>query len=51
MNVKGPKKNKLDDEFAKKLGTKDLSDLTEKVKKQITDQYNLALNSISKKKY
>ena len=48
-NVKVPKKNKLDDEFAKKLGTKDLSDLTEKVKKQITDQYNLALNSISKK--
>ena len=48
-NIKSPKKNKLDDDFAKKLGAKDLNDLTEKVKKQITEQYNVALNSISKK--
>ncbi len=49
INIKIPKKNKLDDEFAKKIGAKDLLDLTEKVKNQITDQYNMALNSISKK--
>jgi len=49
INIKSPKKNKLDDEFAKKLGAKDIPDLKEKIKKQITDQYNIALNSISKK--
>ena len=49
INIKVPKKNKLNDDFAKKLGAKDLLDLTEKVKNQITDQYNMALNSISKK--
>ena len=48
-NIKSPKKNKLDDDFAKKLGAKNLQDLTEKLKKQIADQYNMALNSISKK--
>ena len=48
-NIKSPKKNKLDDDFAKKLGAKDLLDLTEKVKNQITEQYNIALNSIFKK--
>ena len=49
LNIKSPKKNKLDDDFAKKIGAKDLKDLSEKVKNQITDQYNMALNSISKK--
>ncbi len=49
VNIKCPKKNKLDDEFAKKLGTKDIKELTEKVKNQISSQYNLALSSISKK--
>tara|TARA_A100001011_G_scaffold395134_1_gene489286 strand:- start:742 stop:2106 length:1365 start_codon:yes stop_codon:yes gene_type:complete len=49
INVKNSKKNKLDDDFAKKLGAKDLLDLTEKVKNQITEQYNIALNSIFKK--
>ena len=48
-NIKSLKKNKLDDDFAKKLGAKNLQDLTEKLKKQIADQYNMALNSISKK--
>ena len=48
-NIKSPKKNKLYDDFAKKLGAKNLQDLTEKLKKQIADQYNMALNSISKK--
>ena len=49
LNIKSPKKNKLDDDFAKKLGAKDLADLRNKIKNQITDQYNMALNSITKK--
>ena len=49
INIKSAIKNKLDDNFAKKLGAKDLSDLTEKVKNQITNQYDMALNSILKK--
>ncbi len=47
-NIKFQSENKLDDEFAKKLGTKDLVDLTQKIKDQITSQYSLALNSITK---
>tara|TARA_B100001093_G_C26807849_1_gene1006249 strand:- start:749 stop:2086 length:1338 start_codon:yes stop_codon:yes gene_type:complete len=49
QNIKFPKKNKLDDEFAKKLGAKNLSDLTDKIKDQISSQYLSALNSITKK--
>ena len=49
LNIKSPKKNKLDDDFAKRLGAKDLADLRDKIKNQITDQYNMALNSITKK--
>ncbi len=49
LNIKSPKKNKIDDDFAKKLGAKDLADLRDKIKNQITDQYNMALNSITKK--
>ena len=48
INVKSPKKINLDDEFAKKIGAKDLIDLKEKVKNQITNQYNIALKSIVK---
>ena len=49
INIKSPKKSKLDDNFAKSLGAKDLSDLTQKVDNQISSQYNMALNSITKK--
>ena len=49
LNVKNPKKNKLDDDFAKKLGAKNLADLSEKIKNQISDQYNMALMAITKK--
>ena len=49
LNIKSQKKNKLDDDFAKKLGAKDLADLSEKIKNQISEQYNMALNSITKK--
>ncbi len=49
INIKSPKKSKLDDNFAKSLGAKDLSDLTQKVDNQISSQYSMALNSITKK--
>ena len=49
LNIKSPKKSKLDDEFAKKLGTKNLTDLTQKIKDQISNQYAAALNAITKK--
>ena len=49
LNVKSPKKNKLDDDFAKKLGAKNLADLSEKIKNQVSDQYNMALSAITKK--
>ena len=50
LNIKSPKKNKLNDDFAKKLGAKNLTDLTEKLKKQIINQYNVALNSMLQKR-
>ena len=49
MNIKIPKKSKLDDELAKKIGAKNLEDLSQKVKDQISNQYIMALNSITKK--
>ena len=49
QNIKISKKNVLNDEFAKKLGLKDLVELSEKVKQQISNQYSQALNSITKK--
>ena len=39
-NIKSPKKNKIDDEFAKKLGAKDLSDLTQKLKTNFQPIYD-----------
>ncbi len=49
MNIKIPKKSKLDDELAKKIGAKNLEDLSQKVKDQISNQYIMALNSVTKK--
>ena len=48
MNIKIPKKSKLDDELAKKIGAKNLEDLSQKVKDQISNQYIMALNSVTK---
>ncbi len=48
-NIKYAKKNNLDDNFAKLLGAKDLADLTKKIKDQISNQYKVALNAITKK--
>ena len=48
-NVKKPKASKIDDDFAKLMGAKDLKDLKLLIKKQISGQYSQALNSITKK--
>ena len=49
LNVKKPKENKIDDNFAKIMGAKDLSDLKKLIESQISSQYSQALNSITKK--
>jgi len=48
LNVKKPEPLKINDEFAKNLGAKDLSDLKILVTKQIQNQYQMNLDSISK---
>ena len=49
LNVKKPKASKIDDEFAKLMGAKDIKDLKSLIEKQISVQYSQALNSITKK--
>ena len=49
LNVKKPKASKIDDEFAKLMGAKDIKDLKSLIEKQISSQYLQALNSITKK--
>jgi len=49
LNVKKPKPSKVDDEFAKLMGAKDVKDLKSLIEKQISNQYTQALNSITKK--
>ena len=49
LNVKKPKTSKIDDEFAKLMGAKDIKDLKAMIEKQISSQYSQALNSITKK--
>ena len=49
LNVKQSKENKIDDNFAKMMGAKDISDLKFLIEKQISSQYSQALNSITKK--
>ena len=49
LNVKAPKENIIDDNFAKIMGAKDLSDLKRLIENQISSQYKQALNSITKK--
>ena len=47
--VKKPKEVKVDDEFAKNLGAKDLKDLKFLLEKQINEEYKNSLNLLSKK--
>ena len=49
LNVKKPKVSKIDDEFAKLMGAKDIKDLKSLIEKQISVQYSQSLNSITKK--
>jgi trigger factor len=49
LNIKKSKENKLDDDFAKSMGAKDIKDLRSLIEKQISGQYSQALNSITKK--
>ena len=49
LNVKKPKDSKIDDNFAKLMGAKDIKDLKSLIEKQISSQYSQALNSITKK--
>ena len=48
LNVKKPEPIKIDDQFAKNLGAKDLNDLKLLVSKQIQNQYKMSLDSLSK---
>jgi len=50
LNIKKPEPVKIDDEFSKNLGAKDLNNLKELVKKQIQNQYAMSLDGISKEK-
>ena len=49
LNVKQSKENKVDDNFAKMMGAKDIKDLKSLIEKQISSQYSQALNAITKK--
>jgi trigger factor len=49
VNIKCPKEIKINDEFAKILGAKDLNDLKTIVSKQIQEQYKNTLDTITKK--
>ncbi len=45
--VKKPKEVKIDDDFAKNLGAKDLNNLKELITKQMNDEYKNSLDSLS----
>jgi trigger factor len=49
LNTKKSKESKLDDNFAKLMGAKDIKDLRSLIEKQISSQYSQALNSVTKK--
>ena len=48
LNIRKPEPIKIDDQFAKNLGAKDLKDLKELASKQIENQYKMNLESLSK---
>ncbi len=49
INVQKPNDTKVDDDFAKNMGAKDLTDLKNLISKQVSTQYSQALDSITKK--
>jgi len=48
LAVKNPEDVKIDDDFAKNLGAKDLNDLKSLISKQINDEYKNSLDRLSK---
>ena len=50
MNIKKPEEVKINDEFAKNLGAKDLNNLKELITKQINDEFKNSLELITKRK-
>ena len=48
-NIKNPENVKIDDNFAKNLGAKDLEDLKKLISKQINDEYKNSLDRLTKK--
>tara|TARA_B100000131_G_scaffold258898_1_gene254302 strand:- start:1223 stop:2650 length:1428 start_codon:yes stop_codon:yes gene_type:complete len=48
INVKKPEPTKINDEFAKNIGAKNLDDLKQLVNKQIGNQYKVSLDALSK---
>ena len=48
LDVKKPEEVKIDDDFAKNLGAKDLKDLKSLISKQINDEYKNSLDQLSK---
>ncbi len=48
INVKNPEDIKIDDNFAKNLGAKDLKDLKSLISRQINDEYKNSLDRLSK---
>ncbi len=48
LSVKQPQEMKIDDDFAKNLGAKDLKDLKALISKQINDEYKNSLDQLSK---
>ncbi|MDC3073558.1 trigger factor [Candidatus Pelagibacter sp.] len=48
LNVKQPEEIKIDDNFAKNLGAKDLKDLKSLISRQINEEYKNSLDQLSK---
>ena len=48
LSIKNPEETKINDDFAKNLGAKDLKDLKSLISKQINDEYKNSLDRLSK---
>ena len=48
LNIKKPEISKIDEQFAKNLGAKDLKNLKELISKQIQNQYKMDLDALTK---
>jgi len=48
LTIKNPEETKINDDFAKTLGAKDLKDLKSLISKQINDEYKNSLDRLSK---